>query len=195
VRLATAHAAAVKETARILAGLGHDVREVDPHYPDSTLAFLPQFFAGIRAESDGVEHFDRLEPRTRLVYHLGSWVTQGVLDRALAAGERVAERANRVFDHVDVLLTPTVPGRPRRVGVLTGTRPVRVALASTHAITWTALWNVTGNPAASVPTGLADDGLPVAVQLVGRHGDEPTLLSVAGQLERTRPWPLLTAPE
>ena len=195
VRLATVHAAAVEETARILAGLGHDVREVDPHYPDSTLEFLPQFFAGIRAESDGVEHFDRLEPRTRLVYHLGSWVTQGVLDRALAAGERVAERANRVFADVDVLLTPTVPSRPRRVGVLTGTRPVRVALASTHAITWTALWNVTGNPAASVPAGLADDGLPVAVQLVGRHGDEPTLLGVAAQLERTRPWPLLTSPE
>jgi amidase len=193
VRLAAEHAAAVEETARILAGLGHDVREVDPHYPDSTLAFLPQFLSGVRAEADEVEHFDRLEPRTRLVYRLGAWVTRRVLDKALAAGERVSERANRVFTDVDVLLTPTVPSRPRRVGVLTGTRPVRVALASTQMIAWTALWNVTGNPAASVPAGLGIDGLPLAVQLVGRIGDEPTLLSVAAQLERTRPWPLLTA--
>ncbi len=59
-------------------------------------------------------------------------------------------------------------------------------------IAWTALWNVTGNPAASVPAGLAADGLPVAVQLVGRIGEETTLLALAAQLERTRPWPLLT---
>jgi amidase len=58
-------------------------------------------------------------------------------------------------------------------------------------IAWTALWNVTGNPAASVPAGLAPDGLPLAVQLVGRMGDEPTLLALAAQLERERPWPLL----
>ena len=60
-------------------------------------------------------------------------------------------------------------------------------------IAWTALWNVTGNPAASVPTGLAADGLPVGVQLVGRLGDEPTLLSLSAQLERARPWPLITS--
>jgi amidase len=59
-------------------------------------------------------------------------------------------------------------------------------------IAWTALWNVSGNPAASVPVGLAADGLPLAVQLVGRIGDEATLLSLSAQLERARPWPLLT---
>jgi amidase len=182
----------VEETARVLAGLGHEVREVDPDYPDTTLAFIPQFLAGVRAEADAVEHVDRLEPRTRLVCQLGRPVSRRVVDKAMAAGERVAERANRVFDDVDVLLTPTIPDRPRHVGVLTGTRPLRVAYASTRMIAWTSLWNVAGNPAASVPTGLAADGLPVAVQLVGRIGDEPTLLGVAAQLERTRPWPLLT---
>jgi amidase len=193
VRPAAEHVAAVEETARVLAGLGHEVREVLPDYPDTTpLAFIPQFLAGVRAEADAVEHPDRLEPRTRLVCQLGRPVSRRVVDRAMAAGERVAERANRVFADVDVLLTPTIPSRPRRVGVLAGTRPLRVALASTRMIAWTSLWNVTGNPAASVPAGLAADGLPVGVQLVGRIGDEPTLLGVAAQLERTRPWPLLT---
>jgi amidase len=197
VRPAPEHVAAVEETAEILAGLGHDVREIDPHYPDPTAAFVPQFFAGVRTESDAVEHFERLERRTRQVYRLGSWVSDKVITKAMAAGERVAEKANRVFDPdsedgVDVLLTPTIGPRPRRVGVLDRGGPVRASLKSAPMIAWTALWNVTGNPAASVPAGLAADGLPLAVQLVGRIGDEPTLLRVAAQLERTRPWPLLT---
>jgi amidase len=192
VRPAAEHVRAVEDTARLLGDVGHDVREVDPDYPDTTLAFIPQFLAGVRAEADAVEHYARLEPRTRLVYQLSRPVSRGVLDRAMAAGEQIAERANHVFADVDVLLTPTVPSRPRRVGVLSGTRPLRVALASTRMIAWTALWNVTGNPAASVPAGLGADGLPLAVQLVGRIGDEPTLLRLAAQLERTRPWPLLT---
>lgn len=194
VRPAREHVEAVEEVARVLAGLGHDVHEVDPHYPDPTAAFVPQFFAGVRTESDAVEHFDRLEPRTREVYRLGGWVTQAVIDRALAAGERIAEKANRVFDHVDVLLTPTIGSRPRKVGVLDRGGALTAAVRSTPMIAWTALWNVTGNPAASVPTGLAADGLPVAVQLVGRIGDETTLLGLAAQLERTHPWPLITEP-
>jgi len=192
IRPAREHVQAVEATARLLADLGHDVREVDPHYPDATLAFVPQFFGGVRVESDAVEHFDRLERRTRQVYRLGSWVTQGVIDRALAAGERVAEKANRVFEGVDVLLTPTIGPRPRRVGVLDRGGPISAALKAQPMIAWTALWNVTGNPAASVPAGLGADGLPLAVQLVGGIGDEPTLLGVAAQLERARPWPLLT---
>ncbi|MGZ6884286.1 MAG: amidase family protein, partial [Nocardioidaceae bacterium] len=55
-------------------------------------------------------------------------------------------------------------------------------------IAYTALWNVTGNPAASVPAGFASDGLPLAVQLVGRPHGETTLLSLSAQLERARPW-------
>ena len=55
-------------------------------------------------------------------------------------------------------------------------------------IAYTALWNVTGNPAASVPAGVAADGLPLAVQLVGRRNDETTLLSLSAQLESARPW-------
>jgi amidase len=197
IKLDPAHAAAVEDTARVLAGLGHDVREVDPHHPDATAAFVPQFLGGVRAEADAVEHFDRLEKRTRQVYRLGSWVTRAVLDKALAAGERIAGKANRVFDEgsdgaVDVLLTPTIGPRPRKVGVLDRGGPVSAALKSQPMIAWTALWNVTGNPAASVPAGLGPDGLPLAVQLVGRIGDEPTLLGVAAQLERARPWPLLT---
>lgn len=182
---------ALEDTARLLADLGHDVVEIDPKYPDPTLAFVPQFFAGIREEADAMEHFDRLERRTRETYRLGSWVRPAVVRRALAQVDRVSAKANRVFDRCDVLMTPTLAHRPAPVGQLSGVGTVRGALRSLPSIAYVALWNVAGNPAASVPAGLAEDGLPTAVQLVGRTDDEATLFSLAARIERTRPWPLL----
>jgi amidase len=59
---------------------------------------------------------------------------------------------------------------------------------SAWAVVFTAPWNVAGNPAAAVPAGWHADGLPRSVMVVGRRGDEETVLSVAAQLERERPW-------
>ena len=188
VRPDAAHVAAVEETAGLLAGLGHDVREVDPAYPDVTAAFVPQFFAGIRDEADAVEHYDRLEKRIREVYRLGGWVRPGVVRAAMRAGERAAAKVDRVFADVDVLLTPTLAQRPPRTGVLDRGGALRQAWNAQPMIAYTALWNVTGHPAASVPAGLGTDRLPLAVQLVGRRGEETTLLSLAAQLEQVRPW-------
>lgn len=185
------HVHAVRDTARLLSDLGHDVREVDPHYPDPTAAFVPQFFAGIRAEADQVEHYERLERRTRETYRLGSWVTPKVVDWALAQTEQVSAKANRVFDEVDVLLTPAIAHRPPPVGRLDGVGTVLASLRAMPMIAYAALWNVAGNPAAAVPCGTAADGLPVAVQLVGRTDDEGTLFSLSAQLEQARPWPHL----
>ncbi|MBA2956089.1 amidase [Nocardioides sp. MAH-18] len=185
------HVQAVEDTARLLADLGHDVRAVDPRYPDPTAAFVPQFFAGIRSEAAIVEHYDRLERRTRETCRLGSWVTPRVRDWALGQTEKVSAKANRVFEDVDVLLTPAIAHRPARVGRLDGIGTVRASLRAMPPIAYAALWNVAGNPAASVPCGLADDGLPVAVQLVGRTDDEATLFSLSAQLEQARPWPLV----
>jgi amidase len=185
------HVQAVEDTARLLAELGHDVRPIDPRYPDPTAAFVPQFFAGIRSEAAMVEHYDRLERRTRQTCRLGSWVTPRVRDWAIGQGAAVSAKANRVFQDVDVLLTPAIAHRPPAVGRLEGTGTVRAALRSMPSIAYAALWNVAGNPAASVPCGLAADGLPVAVQLVGRTDDEVTLFSLSAQLEEARPWPIV----
>ena len=192
VRNDPVHVEAVHETARLLAGLGHDVREVDPRYPDPTAAFTPQFFAGIRTEADEVDHYDRLERRTRETYRLGSWVTPRVRDWALRRTEAYSARLNRVFDGpegLDVLLTPVTAHRPAELGIVMGKGTVRSSLASLPTITYMVPWNLAGNPAAAVPTGIGPDGLPVAVQLVGRTDDEATLFSVSTQLERARPFP------
>jgi amidase len=59
---------------------------------------------------------------------------------------------------------------------------------SIHGVPYTTAWNTTGQPAASVPAGFTGDGLPLAIQLVGRPDDEDTLISLAAQIEAERPW-------
>ena len=90
-----------------------------------------------------------------------------------------------------MLLTPAIAHRPPRLGIIDGKGTVGSSLASMPAIAYAAIWNVAGNPAAAVPSGTGADGLPVSVQLVGRTDGEPTLLSLAAQLEAARPWPLV----
>jgi amidase len=182
------HVEAVRATAALLEQLGHHVEEVDPGYPDPTAAFVPQFFAGVASEAEIVEHRARLERRTRETLRLGKWVRPGVVEWAMQQGDKAAAKANAVFERQDLLLTPTIAHRPPAVGVLDGVGSVRASLLAMPMIAYTALWNVTGNPAASVPAGFGGDGLPLAVQLVGRPHDEATILTVAAQLEQARPW-------
>ena len=188
VRPAREHVQAVLDTAQALRELGHQVDEVDPHYPDPTTAFVPQFFGGVRAEAALVEHPERLERRTRETVRLGAWARPAVVEWAMRQGEKVSARANAVFEHCDLLLTPAIAHRPPEVGVLDGAGTVRAALRSLPMIAYAAVWNVAGNPAAAVPAGFGADHLPLAVQLVGRSDDEATILGVAAQLERARPW-------
>ena len=108
---------------------------------------------------------------------------------AVGHGEKLANRVDeRIFARCDVLLTPTIAPRPPRIGVLSGAGVPKAILQARPMVAYTALWNVTGHPAASVPSGFADDGLPTSVQLVAPRGDEATLLGLSAQVESVRPW-------
>ncbi|MFD3700424.1 amidase [Streptomyces sp. NPDC058646] len=188
VRPHPAHVGALLETVGALRGLGHDVREVDPRYPDATASFAAQFCGGVRAEAAAVERPDLLERRTRRTLALARLVPGSAVERGVLAGERLAERVDRMFTTMDLLLTPVVAERPRPVGALDGAGLLTALARSRPMVAYTALWNVTGHPAASVPAGQGGDGLPLAVQLVGRRDDEVGVLRVAAQLEAVRPW-------
>lgn len=183
------HVRAVLDTAELLASLGHSVSEIDPRYPDPTSAFLPQFFGGVRAEAELVDDPALLERRTRETVALGAWARRPVVERAIRHGEVLARKVDRIFETCDLLLTPTIAIRPPRVGVLDGAGSARALLRSMPMVAYTGLWNVTGHPAASVPSGVGTDGLPLAVQLIGPSNGETTILSVSAQLEAARPQP------
>jgi amidase len=101
------------------------------------------------------------------------------------------------FADFDVLLTPVLAQRPLAIGELhgCGEDPLADFARSATFAPYTAVFNATGQPAISVPMGIAPDGLPTAVQLVGRPLAEDTLLRVAAQIEAHRPWADAVAPE
>jgi amidase len=124
---------------------------------------------------------------------------------------QTGRRVGQFFEEIDVLLTPTLGMPPFPIGqlqppahekrlmqlfgrlnagavlLMLGVRD-KAAAQLFDFIPYTPLFNVTGQPAMSVPLWWNSEGLPIGVQLVARFGDESTLFRLAGQLERARPW-------
>ncbi len=113
-----------------------------------------------------------------------------VAGRAEAARTRANEAMAAVFDQVDVVIAATNPdvAFPAEIGLNTMVGDVKVGPENNGALTIPA--NIVGNPAVSVPVGEVD-GLPVGMQLIGRHHDDALLLDLARVVERERPWPLV----
>ena len=85
-------------------------------------------------------------------------------------------------------MTPVMGGTALPVRRWEGRGALCTVLGMSRFYPYCIPWNHLGNPAMSVPAGFAADGMPLAVQIVGRPGDEATLLSLAAQLEAERPW-------
>ena len=181
-------AAKVEETAKLLDELGHTVERRDPDWGMVGNNFTPRYLHGIKLDYDRVPHPDRLESRTKSFARLGRLNGGRIVRRARRGEARDARRILSVFERADVLLIP-VTGEPAfEVGRWDGMGALRTVVGMSRTYPFTGPWNHLGNPAASVPAGFTEDGLPLAVQLVGRPNDETTLLSLAAELEAERPW-------
>ena len=114
-----------------------------------------------------------------------------VSDRALARALRVSDAmeraAARLFGRIDVLLMPVTPDAAPPTHRLSHLGTARAQAVSTAAIAFTSYWNLAGNPALSVPVGLSEHGLPLAVQVVGAIGAEHRVLAVAEELGAALP--------
>jgi amidase len=182
--------AAVERTAELLRSLGHEVTERDPELPGSLMVnLLSRYFRGIHDDvAQAMPHPQRLEARTRTMARIGGMIPASFIAKQRAAEAGIAERINAIFDHADVLLQPGPVTGPPRIGQYHGRGALWTLNGVAPRVPFQGWWNGTGQPACVVPAGLDKDGLPVGVQLVGRPGDEATLLSLSAQLEAERPW-------
>jgi amidase len=180
---------AVADTAELLSSLGHDVVQRDPEWGRIGDNITARFLGGVAETIREVPHPERLEQRTRGFGRLGALLPNGLYERALGPG-READRArvNAIFDSHDLLMTPVMGGTALPVRRWEGQGALRTVIGMGRFYPYCVPWNHLGNPAMSVPAGFAADGMPLAVQVIARPGDEATLLSLAAQLEAERPW-------
>jgi amidase len=179
---------AVADTAELLRSLGHEAEQSDPAWGGIGNNITPRYLRGIAEDFARVPHPERLERRTRGFARLGRLIPDGLFERARRAEAADAARLNAIFDSHDVLMTPVMGGTALPVRRWEGRGALPTVLGMSRFYPYCVPWNHLGNPAMSVPAGFADDGMPLAVQLIGRPGDEATLLSLAAQMEAERPW-------
>jgi amidase len=188
-RLGNEQREAVQRMAELLRSLGHEVVEREINYGGAAARnVLVRFLRGIHDDAQAMAHPDRLEPRTAAVARLGRLIPSGQVAKARAMEDALAARINAIFEHADVVLLPGPSGPPFEVGQLHGRGALWTLNAAAARVPWYGTFNATGQPAASVPAGSDAAGLPLAVQLAGRPGDEATLLSLGAQIEREQPW-------
>ncbi|MBM3548168.1 MAG: amidase [Alphaproteobacteria bacterium] len=183
-------AAIVQEAAKLLGELGHTVTEGRPFYDHEALEQGHTLVVAGNMAADIVECTaflgrapkpDDLEPETWDLIRFGETLSASTFERARRLLHRQSRLIGAFFETCDVLLSPVVPVPPPRHGETTVER-------IGHFIAFTCPWNATGQPACSIPFGWTKDGLPIGIQLVGRFGDETTLLRFAAQIEAARPW-------
>lgn len=179
---------AVAAAADLLRSLGHDVAQRDPEWDGIGNNITPRFLRGVADTVGEVPHPERLERRTRGFGRLGRLFPDGLFERAMRGREADAARVNAIFDSFDALITPVMGDTALPVRRWEGRGALRTVLGMSRFYPYCIPWNHLGNPAMAVPAGFAADGLPLSVQIVGRPGDEATLLSLAAQLEAERPW-------
>ena len=188
-RLSDEVSGALDRAAELLGSLGHTVAEqkIDLR-PQDTAVILGLMFRFIRELVHDVERPQRLERRTRAFARAGALISDRTKERLLRGQDRLAERLGRLFDDHDVLLTPMMSEPAVPAGIMEGRGATATYFWESGWVPFTILWNVTGQPAASVPAGFSSHGLPLAVQIVGRPNHESTLLSLAAQIEAESPW-------
>ncbi|MCU1499999.1 MAG: amidase, Asp-tRNAAsn/Glu-tRNAGln amidotransferase subunit [Acidimicrobiales bacterium] len=195
-------AAATEATATLLADLGHRVEEAYPSSLDDGSHvghFLVAYSAWVARELD---HLSELvgKPLTEDGFEPGTWaIAEG--GRAVTATQYLAAleglhamtRATVAWWDVegfDLLLTPTIPELPPTLGQFAATpdNPLAGVFRASSIVTFTAPFNITGQPGISLPLHQSAEGLPMGMQLVAGPAREDVLIRVAAQLEQAAPW-------
>lgn len=172
--------AAVRRVADVLRQLGHTLIETTLPEGDAT-----DFMMIWKSLISTLPPLPDFEPFNVFLRETGANISR---KDALEATRRLSELTLRPFETIDVLLTPTLAGLPLRRGMLKNLEGEALLQACTPIAALTAPFNASGQPAASVPFDFDEDGMPHAVQLVGKLDDDELILALSRQIEIALPW-------
>ena len=191
--------AAARDAASLLEELGHEVLEATP--PWTASGMLETFSAvfgplvstavGFGALLAGREPTPGdMEPLSWYLWERARKASSLDYVAAVIRLQGLARGIVGFFDDVDVVLTPSLAQRPVTIGEIDARAPDPASTfrRSGEFTPFTAIANVTGQPAISLPLSHGEDGLPTGIHLIGRPADEATLLALAAQLEAASPW-------
>ena len=189
--------AAAESTARRCEALGHAVTPVEwpfaaGAHAAATASIIPAQLAATvdarLARLGRTSRPDDLEAVTAMLVERGRAISATDYVNAVQAMHQVGRAMGGLFEEIDVLLTPTLGRPPFPLGTLGGSDVGRFISEVGSVACFTAVANITGQPAMSLPLDQASNGLPLGSQVIGRFGDEATLFRLAGQIERAHPW-------
>jgi amidase len=181
--------AAYEDASRLLADLGHEVEDMMmPLGPDTVPFFETLWYSYATLAPLTPEQEPALRPLTRYLRDRGLATGAAELIFAQAYLQAVTRVAVTALSGYDAILTPTLAMPPVPVGWFEEVAPAENFERQKQFTPFTAQYNMSGQPAVSVPLHWNAAGLPIGVMLAGRMGEEGTLISLSAQLEQVRPW-------
>jgi Asp-tRNA(Asn)/Glu-tRNA(Gln) amidotransferase A subunit family amidase len=166
--------------------LGHSVELIDLD-PGDRLNKYARVIVGSSVAALDIPNPDLLDPLVRGTYDWGRQISAADYVRAVTGMHNTSREIVQALMPYDALLAPTLT----RPAVRLGTLPSNPATGADEIYAWIAFtfpFNSTGQPAISIPNGFSHAGLPLAIQIVGRPGDEAGIIALAAQFEAARPW-------
>ena len=190
---------ALRASAKLCEELGHHVEEAQPDIAlpgmgEANFALISTALASdldARAAKLGIAiTTDVVEPIVYGFYLYGKSVSGIQVASANVTMQELAVAVARFMQDYDVILSPVMATPPARIGVHDLAKQDFAAWgeAISAYIPFPGMFNATGQPSLSLPLGTSAGGLPIGSMFTGRFGDEATLLSLAGQIERAKPW-------
>jgi len=191
---------AVDKTVELLNTLGHETEKVELDYIENTHEFWRAFYTVVMANTDAeISAYSKRTGREinqgafenftwlNLQWSKNNTATDFVSSQQLL--HRVGRKIARLFETYDIIVTPTIAKPPPPIGYLNteGDYDEYSERAGEYFL-FTGCFNVSGNPAMSMPLHISSNNLPIGIQFVGKYADEETLYRLAYTIEKARPW-------
>ena len=178
--------AALESACGAFREMGHSIERLTLD-PGAMLVKFARVIVGASVSALNIPNPELLEPAARGTYEWGAKISAADYIRAVTGMHNTSREIIHTLMPYDALIAPTLT----RPAVRLGTLPSNPETGADEIYGWIAFtfpFNSTGQPAISIPNGFSKSGLPLALQIVGRPGDEAGIIALAAEFERARPW-------